>query len=242
MKRTDPLHCSDFENRVHQLLDDRLILNADLRLTEHAEECPECAALMQEYDNLGLVLTLDEPSHGLSKSPPKPTTEFLTRNTSVLLALVAMLVISLNIYSSFLTKINPPTVVVTQSTSPPTIGLFNPKSMPARVTHRKTKTSRPPSRPIPSPFNLEFSIANSIRGIQVPRVPTWKSISPQIDSLKPWVNYSKPLFEYSPALFPVCHIGYRWKETIELIQQSILESNAKSDIGQWDQSTNFRTA
>lgn len=242
MKRTDPLHCSDFENRVHRLLDDRLILNADLRLTEHAGECPECAALMQEYDNLGLVLALDEPSHGLSKSPPKPTTEFLTRNTSVLLALVAMLVISLNIYSSFLTKINPPTVVVTQSTSPPTIGLFNPKSMPARVTRRKTKTSRPPSRPILSPFNLEFSIANSIRGIQVPRVPTWKSISPQIDSLKPWVNYSKPLFEYSPALFPVCHIGYRWKETIELIQQSILESNAKSDIGKWDQSTNFRTA
>ena len=42
MKRTDILHCSDFENRIHQLLDDRLILSADARLTEHAARCPEC--------------------------------------------------------------------------------------------------------------------------------------------------------------------------------------------------------
>ena len=55
MKRTDILHCSDFENRIHQLLDDRLILSADARLTEHAARCPECSVLMQDYEQMELA-------------------------------------------------------------------------------------------------------------------------------------------------------------------------------------------
>jgi hypothetical protein len=240
MRQTDTLHCNDFENRVHQLWDDRLILSADLTLTEHARKCPECAALMQDYENMELALALENPSLQLPTPSPIATTEFLTRNSSVILALVATLVISLNIYSSYLTKINHSTVVVAQITSPPAIGLFDSESVPARITRRET--TRPPMTPITSPSNPGLLIAQSIQEIEVPRIPTWKSISPQIELLKPWIDRSKPLFEYSPALFPVCNIGYQWKKTIKILQQSFLESNAQPGIGKWEQSTNFRTA
>ena len=240
MKRTDILHCSDFENRIHQLLDDRLILSADARLTEHAARCPECSVLMQDYEQMELAFAFDSTVDGLPSSSPGITTEFLTRNTSVVLALVATLVISLNIYSSYLTKINPPAVVVAKITTPPAIGLFNSDSVPAKTTRRETK--RTPATPSGSQSLFKFSLAHTIHGPEFPGIPTWKSISPQIELLKPWIDRSKPLLDYSPALFPVCNLGYQWTETIKIIQQSLLESNKQPGIGKWEQSTNFRTA
>ena len=240
MKRTDTLHCSDFENRIHQLLDDRLILSADARLTEHSTRCSECSVLLQDYEKMESAFTCDTTVQGLPAPASVITTEFLTRNTSIILALVATLVISLNIYSSYLTKINPPAVVVAKITTPPAIGLFNTESVPAKTTRRETKRTTVATSDSQSLF--EFSLAHSIHGPEFPRIPTWQSISPQFELLKPWIDRSKPLLDYSPALFPVCHLGYQWTETIKIIQQSLLDSNKQPGIGKWEQSTNFRTA
>lgn len=240
MKRTDPLHCNDFENRIHEILDDRLILSADAKLFEHATECPECAVLMQDYENMELAFSLESTSHGLPTPRPVIAAEFITRNTSVILALVATLVISLNIYSSYLTRSNPPKVVVSKITTPPTISLFHPKAVPAKTIRRETK--RTPAILPDSPSLSALVFADSIPELEFPRIPTWKSISPQIELIKPWIDRSKPLLEYSPALFPVCQLGYQWKETIKIIQQSLLDSSELPGIGKWEQSTNFRTA
>ena len=240
MKRTDTLHCSDFENRIHQLLDDRLILSADARLTEHATRCSECSVLLQDYEKMESAFACDTTVQGLPAPASVITTEFLTRNTSIILALVATLVISLNIYSSYLIKINPPAVVVAKITTPPAIGLFSTESVPAKTTRRETK--RTTLTPSDSQSLFEFSLAHSIHGPEFPGIPTWQSISPQFELLKPWIDRSKPLLDYSPALFPVCNLGYQWTETIKIIQQSLFDSNKQPGIGKWEQSTNFRTA
>jgi len=239
MRRADTLHCSDFEKRIHELLDDRLIPSADPSLNDHAEKCPECAALMQDYEEIELVLRSKNSCHDLPTLSPIATTEFLTRNSSVILALVATFVISLNIVNSYVAKTNTPNVVVAKI-PPPAIRLFSPKTAPARITRRATK--RPSTSPIASPSNSGFLIAHSIQGIEVPKIPTWRLISPQFELLKPWIDRSKPLFEYSTALFPVCHLSSQWKKTIKIIQQSFLESNTQPGIGTWEQPTNFRTA
>ena len=240
MRRADPLNCSDFEKRIHEILDDRLILSADPSLNEHAKKCPECAVLMQDYEKMELALTSNNSCHELPTRSPIATTEFLTRNSNVILTLVATLVISLNIYSSYVAKIKTPTAVVAKITPPPAVSLFSSDAVPARITRRETKRPTPP--PFASPSNSEFLTARSIQGIEVLRIPSWSSISPQFELLQPWIDRSKPLFEYSPALFPVCHFSSQWKKTIQIIQQSFLESSTQPGIGKWEQSTNFRTA
>lgn len=240
MRRTDNLHCGDFEDRIHQLLDDRLILSADAKLTEHATQCHQCAVLMQEYENMELAFASENFDLGLPGATPAMANEFLTQNTSVILAVVAALVISLNIYSSYMTKTNPPTVVVAKTTTPSAIGLFNSKANSAKTIRRETKRSSTP--PIDSTLPTAFPLAHSIQGVEVSRIPTWESISPQLELLKPWLDRSKPIFDYSPALFPVCNIGYQWTETMKIIQQSFLKSDKQPGIGKWEQFTNFRTA
>jgi hypothetical protein len=240
MRRADTLHCSDFEKRIHEILDDRLILSADPSLNEHAKKCPECAVLMQNYEKIELALTSNNSCHELPTRSPIATTKSLTLNLNVILTLVATLVISLNIYSSYVAKINAPTAVVAKITPPPAVGLFSSDAVPARITRRETK--RPTTPLIASPSNSEFLIAHSVQGIEVLRIPSWSSISHQFELLKPWIDRSKPLFEYSPALFPVCHFSSQWKKTIQIIQQSFLESNNQPGIGKWEQSTSFRAA
>ncbi len=44
------LNCNDFEQRIHCLLDDRLLLSGDRRLMEHASCCPSCKKLAAEYE------------------------------------------------------------------------------------------------------------------------------------------------------------------------------------------------
>lgn len=239
MRRIDNLHCCDFEDRIHQLLDDRLILSADAKLTEHATHCHQCELLMQDYENMELTFALESSCLGLPEAAPAMATEFLTRNTSVILALVAALVISLNIYSSYMTKINPPPLVVAKITNPSTIGLFDAEAASVKTTRRETKRSSIP--PIGSTLPTAFPFTHSIQGIEFSRLPTWESISPQLELLKPWLDRSKPIFDYSPALFPACNIGCQWTETMKIIKQSFLESDKQPGIGMWEQLTNFRT-
>ncbi len=48
------LNCDNIEQRIHQLLDDRLTLNGDPDLMEHAASCAECRKLIDDYDAVDL--------------------------------------------------------------------------------------------------------------------------------------------------------------------------------------------
>lgn len=46
------MKCDEFDERVHNLLDDRASIHGDQRLLEHAETCSRCRGVLSTYDDL----------------------------------------------------------------------------------------------------------------------------------------------------------------------------------------------
>ena len=65
------MRCDEFEQRVHQLLDERQPVHADRSVAEHAGACPRCQSLLDAYQDLWDGLDLLDP--------PPLDAEFATR-------------------------------------------------------------------------------------------------------------------------------------------------------------------
>lgn len=55
------MRCGDFENRIHDLLDRRCVLESDDELLGHAIQCERCQAMLEGYTDLWIGLDAFEP-------------------------------------------------------------------------------------------------------------------------------------------------------------------------------------
>ena len=184
----ESLTCEAFENRVHQILDDRLTLTGDARLMEHAAQCSDCEIKLLDYDSFDDSISFLKHSivdvtciveDDGSNNP-------LFHRAAGLAFLAAMLLVCLNVFSglspnrpgNFSQRIPAEEAATVQSS--PVIGLamtrpsVNLESV-VRIKRRAT--------PDTSPFSPNFRVADNIP--QLPTAPDWEVVSKQLETLEP---------------------------------------------------------
>ena len=234
------LDCVNFEERIHQVLDDRLALTGDKLLIDHAAHCTRCEEILLDYDSIedslnclspGFAQTLNRSTkvYGFNRSQ-RP---LMSRPVMVFATIAAALVIYANIFHG----LNSPTVNQTALTVPgeqlslPHLNLTAPQMdslAEITPTHRISRTSAPDI----SPFSPNFSVVNSICAVSFPRAPSWDDITNSVgshaclDTLMPVVSFSATI----PAIRPVhCSLN----GTIEYLKESFFKSqrDIQPDLG-----------
>jgi hypothetical protein len=99
------MRCDEFDERVHGLLDERIPLQTDQRLLQHAEDCARCQGQLVAYEDMFNGLDFFEPPQLAEDfaarvveqvQPVHPATEFARRwLTFAALAIAASLLIAL---------------------------------------------------------------------------------------------------------------------------------------------------
>ena len=223
------LNCDKFEDRIHQILDDRLPLTADELLMDHASYCAKCERLLKAYSCIGVSLKLlpiticdNLHHHGINRRGGVRHRAIAYRPIVITASMTALLVISLNLFQ----KLNDSTVgdsqyasisiaTTTQTASSPPIATSDRDPDPVMIPRR---------RPVPdtSPFNPSFSVAHSIPTMALPGVPSWEDISGRLEPLEPVLTYSARI----PAVHPVyCSLN----ATIGFLRRSFSKSSQESE-------------
>ncbi len=210
------LTCEAFENRVHQILDDRLTLTGDARLIEHAAHCVACETMLLDYDcfddsttflkSSSVEVTCIVEGDGTDRLPFQPL-----RGLAVL---AAALLICFNLFGSpsdrsdgFAQRHD---VEESATVTPPAITQLAmlgdvPTRQPAALVKRRVT-------PDTSPFSPNFRVADNI-----PRLPSatdWENVTKPFETLKPVLTYSSEL----PGIKTIhCTLNV----TIELLRRSL---------------------
>ncbi len=223
MSRNGSLDCSSFEDRIHQVLDDRLTLTGDELLMGHVAHCADCERIFNEYNSVddSIKLLPAELAEILSQSDIPARKQTVSKGVAWAIALAATVVIAVNIFHT-----NPNTnsdTRVAHSMAPLAI-VSTIKSIEDEPLPSKQKRVTPSS----SPFSREFSVASAMP--MIPVVPSWDDISKQIEIEQSLIE---PVFSYTsniPAIRPVhCSLN----ATISVIKQSFTkpEKQKKPDLG-----------
>ena len=226
MSRIGSLNCRSFEDRIHQILDDRLTLTGDDLLMAHAARCAACEHILKDYDSVDdsvKLLPADLADILREADANRDSAASPSRRLVVLASLAAMIVVSLNVFHRLNNQQPTEPASVIRVASAPLLAAVSPKS-----DNRRKSLASQPHRPTPdtSPFHKNFSIDSSILRINFPTVPTWGDISDSLDPLEPVLTYSSKI----PAVRPVhCSLN----ATINLLKQSFSKSDQKPDLGFW---------
>ena len=230
MSRIGSLDCRSFENRIHQLLDDRLSLTGDDLLMAHVAKCAECEKILNDYESVddSIKLLPADLAEILRESEIElDSPAFASRRFLLLASLAAMIVISLNVFhgldrdrtsgvSPMAKRVVTPQFAVASHQVAESRQLFSNHSDQPQI--RRTPDS--------SPFSPNFSVINSIPSINLPTVPSWDDISQTLDPLQPVLNYSSRI----PAVRPVhCSLNV----TLNWLKHSLLKPERKPDLGFW---------
>ena len=230
MRRNELLNCDSFEDRIHQILDDRLTLTGDDLLMEHAASCTKCEQVLNDYDSVddSVKLLKEELNQIWNKSEQhrdrngRPT--FASRSLIVLASLAAIIVISLNVFDGISLAPQPSSQqAALPVASSSQIAIVSPGLSVRHVSARENKSRRTPDT---SPFSPNFSVANSIPNMSLPKVPSWDDISKSLDPLEPVFNYSIRF----PAVQPVhCSLNV----TIDWLRKSLSDGEQEDspDLG-----------
>jgi hypothetical protein len=228
VSRIGSLDCRSFEDRIHQLLDDRLTLTGDDLLMAHAARCAECEKILNDYESVddSVKLLPAELAEILRESEVKlvsPT--FASRRLVLLASLAAMIVISLNIFHGLdHDRTNGLSPVAKRALAPQLAVASHQAVKPDQLVSSQSAQPKKRHTPDSSPFSPDFSFSNSIPSI--PTVPSWGEISQTLDPLAPVLNYSSRI----PAVRPVhCSLNV----TINWLKHSLLKPERKPDLGFW---------
>lgn len=233
MSSTGSLNCQSFEVRIQQILDDRLTLTGDDLLMSHAEQCPDCMAVLNDYESVDdsskllpaeLAQILDE-----ANTRTAPNRKGM-RRIAILCSLAAMIVISLNIFHGLdkANQVETPTVAQKSALiNRPNYGIADPGSL---INNKKShSTQRRRKTPDTSPFSKNFSIGNSIPNINITAIstiPNWHQMTERLDPLESVLTYSSNI----PGILPV-HCSFNF--TINVLKQAFSKPEKKPDLGFW---------
>ena len=222
----EPLNCETFEDRIHQILDDRLMLTGDSALMEHAARCASCESVLYDYDAVEDSITIfkDDINAILDRVEQQPRRRSIAQRPLVMLAtLAAGLLVCLFAYQQLPEKQNTSfrpiaskvkrsesrkTKVAIKTISPRTSSVN--RSSLAVANAKQTRYYRP--TPDTSPFSRNFSVSKSL-----PRIPSstnWSDMTDKLAPLEPVLNYSSELFGVRATQ---CSIAV----TFELLRQSL---------------------
>ena len=213
------LDCSSFEERIHQLLDDRLILTGDEMLMDHAAQCEPCQTLLNDYDSVddSIKLLATEIELVIGKQAMGPTVSAQT--TSRLgwaVSLAAVFLLMVGMFQSETSNPKPERVVAVHSNS--NLGVASNFRTSSVKAHRSPQLKAKKRAPETSPFNPEFSLVSQIP--KVPTVPTWEDLSERFNQIEPVLTYSSALPGVGTAAGSV-------SVTIDLIKQSFSDEVPK---------------
>ena len=246
------LNCRNFEQRIHQLLDDRLTLTGDAVLMEHAEHCDECLRLFLDYEAVASAIPLldnsawqDEQSlhSGVSVSRWKsqsghyPVELIATLAASLLFVVFAVWNVN-SPKTESLAKLAP--VAAMTSTSP---SIFS----TALKSDSAEQTAILKSTPVagrdmtlqrreklihklvfyqpPTFVEMAQQAPQLVNSVQLPTAGVWDKFSKQLDPINPYLNYT--------AEFPgIRKVQYSVNMTLELLQRSLSKTkNSQPDLG-----------
>lgn len=230
MSRIGSLDCRSFEDRIQQILDDRLTLTGDDLLMAHAARCAQCEKILNDFDSVddSVKLLPAELAQILLEADAKRVSQpFVSRRFILVASLAATIVILLNIIQALNNDQESKSSHVAQVRAVSQLAIASPETI---IQLSKSVLPKPAVhyRPTPdsSPFSPEFSFVNSMPSIQFPTVPSWVEISQSLDPLEPVLTYSSTI----PSIQPVhCSL----KAGINLLKRSFSKSGRKPDLGFW---------
>ena len=227
-RNSEPLNCESFEDRIHQILDDRLTLTGDSLLMDHAAHCQPCENKLHEYDAVedSIKILKDDMDKILSGIDAKNRKRSITqRPLALLTTMAAALLVCVSAFHWLAPEPDNSNHrgfakrVPTKQLSPA------PRLMGSSLAaiEMKQKPTKPVYRPTPdtSPFSPNFSVAQAI-----PRIPTVSNWTDVTNRIEPVLNYSS---EFLGVRATQCSI----KVTIELFRKSLEkpEPNTRPDLG-----------
>lgn len=216
----ESLTCAAFEDRIHQILDDRLTLTGDTLLMDHAAVCSQCEIKLVEYDSF------DDSISFLKQNFAEVTcivdddgsNRSLSRPLIGLAGLAAALLIFLNIFGGATTD-HPSgfarLVEIEEASQPKLSSTMSRMVIAQPVATPKLKFASKRNRVTPdtSPFSPNFRVADNL-----PRLPSAsdfeKSVSLPFEMLQPVLNYSS---EIPGGIAIHCTLNV----TIELLRRSL---------------------
>jgi len=230
----EALSCAAFEDRVHQILDDRLTLTGDARLMEHAAQCGQCEIKLLDYDSFDDSLSFVKhfPSEATCTLGDDGSVNPLYRPLVGLAGLAVALLVLLNVFGAHDTNRPDASVGFAQLLEdaerssvkrPATIGHL---AMARPITIAKTKdvlqnndwfSDTSALNPLSqlsdlSQLNPIFQVTDNL-----PRLPQdWNSISKPFEPLQPVLSYSAELPGVRTAQ---CTLNV----TIELLRRSLAD-------------------
>lgn len=221
---SEPLNCESFEDRIHQILDDRLTLTGDPLLVEHAAHCQPCENMLHEYDAVDDSIKILKEDMDLilgSIDTPNRKRSLAQRPMALIATLAAALLVCFSTFHMFNDGAEN-----ARPTRPNVIAKVVPKKKKASVTIGNSLAAaniKPTYRPTPdtSPFSPNFSVARNI-----PRIPSASNWNEVTSKIEPVLNYSSEL----PGVRAThCSI----KVTIELFLKSFEKPNREQqpDLG-----------
>jgi hypothetical protein len=215
------IDCRDFEDRIHQILDDRLTLPGDDLLMAHVAKCAKCELILNDYDSVddSIKLLPDDLANILKNADRTEPAPFASKTLAWAAALAAVIVISLNVFNSV--SSNVPSTASNAPTEP----------APLAIVPKAPKAVAPSPRITPdtSPFSRNFSVANSMP--MIPSVPSWGDISKSLDPLEPTVI--DPVLSYSSKIPAVRPVHCSFNATISVLKKSLSKPkrSKKPDLG-----------
>jgi len=223
----DSLNCETFEDRIHQILDDRLTLTGDALLMEHAAQCELCEDKLLDYDSVGdSIKLLKEDIDLILGKVDQPLRKPLTdRPIALIASLAAAFLICVATFQGLAPDQSSQNarrmVAPTLSNAHPSIPSAN--SSLSAINPRITPDAKTPAKrratPNTSPFSKNFSVASTIP--RIPTVSNWQDVSRQLESFEPVLNYSAEI----PG---VRAMQTSINMTIEMLRQSL--SNSETDL------------
>lgn len=218
------IDCATFEDRIHQVLDDRLTLAGDQLLMNHAASCPPCTDKLDNYvsvdDSVKLLKTdIDRILNDVRNVPrPRRWTTWPVRTAAVVASLAAMVIVFIGVFQTpedRTANFASTSIHESNDNIPSQSAIVDSNtSNPNRLEIPPTKTKHHVT-PQTSPFSRDF------RGYSIPslnvatispwsQIPSWGRISSPLD---PVLRYSSEL----PGVRPVqCSLNV----TFDLLKKS----------------------
>lgn len=229
------MDCLSFENRIHQLLDDRLTLTGDDMLMSHVGECAACEKVLNDYDSVHdsvKLLTADLAEILRETDTKTASRRFGSQPIFMMAALAATIFISVGVFRG-LDHGQPDrsTPVVRNVVTPQPIVVASLNTVDSNQNENSISQTPPqPSQPkksnIPGSSPPMFSNWTPIPTMEMPRVPTWDEICHGLDPLEPFLTYSSRI----PS---VQTVNWSLNMTIDFLKRSFQKSERKPDLGFW---------
>jgi len=208
---TQPLTCDAFENRVQQVLDDRLTLTGDARLMEHASLCSDCETKLLDYDSFDDSISfLKQSSVDVPRVDDEASDHRLFRPVAGLAFLAATLLFFLNFLTGLSSDhgITPQQALSEAPAVQSSAAAFGHLAMAVPSSNIVVGIKRRVT-PDTSPFSPNFRVADNIP--QLPTASDWDIVSKRFETLQPVLTGARRIH---------CTLNV----TIELLRRSLAKA------------------